>query len=62
MLPESSNVIEVGDGSADLLVVPRSGLWLVLDHVVLHVTAQGNSHGGHDDDDEEEEDDRKMMN
>ena len=61
MLPESSNVIEVGDGSADLLVVPRSCLWLVLDNVVLHVTAQGNSHGGHDDDDEEE-DDRKMMN
>ena len=53
--PESSNVIEVGDGSADLLVVPRSGLWLVLDHVVLHVTAQDNSHVGYEGDDEEED-------
>ena len=46
--PESSNVIEVGDGSADLLVVPRGRLWLVLDHVVLHVAVEDKNQVGLD--------------
>ena len=33
--PEAPNVVEVGDGSTDLLVVPGGGLWFVLDDVVL---------------------------
>ena len=43
--PQSSDVVEVGDGSADLLVVPGGGLWFVLDDVVLdlagHVSVIG---------------------
>ena len=39
LVPESSNVIEVSDCSADLLVVPCRRLRLVLDHIVLDVTA-----------------------
>ena len=35
--PKSPDVVEVGDSSTDLFVVPRGCLWLVLDHVVLHV-------------------------
>ena len=46
--PESSYIIEVGDGSADLLVVPRGGLWLVLDHVVLHVAVEDKNQVGLD--------------
>ena len=40
IVPESPDVVEVGDGAADLLVVPGGRLRLVLDHVVLHVTAK----------------------
>ena len=43
--PKSPDVVEVGDGSADLLVVPGGGLWFVLDDVVLdlagHVSVIG---------------------
>ena len=46
--PESSNVIEVGDGSTDLLVIPRGRLRLVLDHVVLHVAVQDKNQVGLD--------------
>ena len=34
-LPESSDVIEVGDCSTNLLIIPSSGLWFILDNIVL---------------------------
>lgn len=50
--PEAPNVVEVGDGSTDLLVVPGGGLWFVLYDVVLHLASHvtvvrpGESHRG----------------
>ena len=34
-LPESSDVIEVRDCSTNLLIIPSSGLWFILDNIVL---------------------------
>ena len=51
-IPEATDVVEVGDGPADLLVVPGGGLRLVLDDVVLDITRYvpvirpGESHRG----------------
>ena len=50
--PQSPDVVEVGDGSTDLLVVPGGRLRFVLDDVVLHlaghvpVIGPGQSHRG----------------
>ena len=50
--PQAPDVIEVGDGATDLLVVPGGGLGLVLDDVVLDlaghvpVIGPGQAHRG----------------
>ena len=58
--PKSPDVVEVGDSSTDLFVVPRGCLWLVLDHVVLHVAEkdydENDDYVENDDDDDDDDD------